>query len=331
MSYSPNPKINQSFFRNAPNIKIYFPHHEPTSPREMVLWAVGGGKGGSGKSILSTNLAVCLSWLKQKVVLIDMDLGGSNLHTMLGIEAPHRTLSDFILGKYEKIEDILQPTILENLNLISAAQDSVGIAHLGQVQKTRLLRKLSELKVDFAILDLGAGTSPQTIDFFLMAQKKILVVTPEPTSIENAYRFLKLSFYQMLERASESKEVRNCIEEGMEAPQTNPLSTPKSLLKEIYKISPSQALFLENQIENFKVHLIVNQVRGVSEADIGSSMSLVCQKFFGMDLEFDGYLPYENTIWQSVRRRVPFVLDAPHSLVVTHLETILKNLLRSRS
>src|ERR1043165_6562743 len=97
----------------------------PNAPR--AVWAIGGGKGGIGKTLLTSNIAVYLSWLNKKVVVVDMDLGGANLHTSLGVDAPARTLSDLVMGRVEDIQELVQPTPIRNLELISGAQDPVGI------------------------------------------------------------------------------------------------------------------------------------------------------------------------------------------------------------
>ncbi len=292
------------------------------------IWAIGGGKGGIGKTLLTSNMAVYLSWLNKKIVVVDMDLGGANLHTSLGVESPTKTLADLVVGRVDDMKDLMQPTPIKNLFLISGAQDPVGITNLRHMQKARLLRKFREIEADFVLLDLGAGTATNTLDFFLLADKKIVIVTPEPTSIENAYRFIKSSFYRMLRAATPSPYVRQLIEQAMDAKNNRGIRTPKDLLTEVKRLSPADGLELQNKMEEFQIALIVNQVRVKSEADIGKSILMVCERYFGMGVEYMGYLPYDNAVWQSIRRRVPFLIDAPNCTAVTHLESIIRNLLR---
>jgi len=299
--------------------------------QEKTLWAVGGGKGGIGKTLLTSNMAVYLSWLNKKVVVVDMDLGGANLHTSLGVDAPAKTLSDLVLGRVEEIDQLIQPTPIRNLFLISGAQDPVGIANMRHMQKTRLLRKFREISADFILLDLGAGTATNTLDFFLLADQKIVVTTPEPTSIENAYRFIKSAFYRMLRAATPSPYVRQLIEQAMDLKNTRGIKTPKDLLTEVTRLSPSDGIELQHKMEQFAISLVVNQVRVKSEAEIGKSIQMVCERYFGMDVDYLGYMPYDNAVWQSIRRRVPFLIDAPNSTAVTHLEGVLRNLLKGNN
>jgi len=312
------------------DIRVNIPSRSiATAPAtQKAVWAIGGGKGGIGKTLLTSNMAVYLSWLNKKVVVVDMDLGGANLHTSLGVDAPTKTLSDLVMGRTEDIQELIQQTPIRNLEMISGAQDPVGITNMRHMQKARLIRKFREINADFILLDLGAGTATNTLDFFLLADQKIVIVTPEPTSIENAYRFIKSAFYRMLRAATPSPYVRQLIEQAMDLKNSRGIRTPKDLLNEVKRLSPSEGIELQDKMERFRISLIVNQVRVKSEADIGKSILMVCERYFGMSVDYMGYLPYDNAVWQSIRRRVPFLIDAPNSTAVTHLEAILRNLLR---
>lgn len=291
------------------------------------IWAIGGGKGGIGKTLLTSNIAVYLTWLNKKVVVVDMDLGGANTHTILGVDPPPTTLSDLLLEKVQNVEEVLHPTPIKNLHLISGAHDPMDIASLRYIPKSRLERKLRSIEADFILLDLGAGTAQHTLDFFLIADRKIVVVTPDPTSVENAYRFIKSAFFRMLRGSTSSPYVRQLIEQAIAAKSTRQLSSPKELLAEVNRQSALEGAELEKKMLEFSLSLIVNQVRVRSEEAIGKSIQLVCERYFGMKVDYSGFMPYDSSVWQSVRRRVPFLIDHPHATVVTHLEGILRNLL----
>lgn len=295
---------------------------------EKMIWAIGGGKGGIGKTLLTSNLAVFLSWLHKKVIVVDMDLGGANLHTSLGVNNPTQTLSDLLYNRVEDANDLIQATSFKNLSLISGAHDPTGIANMPHVQKTKLARKFRELDADFILLDLGAGTTHNTLDFFLLADKKIIVVTPEPTSIENAYRFIKAAFYRMLRASTPTPYVRQLIEQAMDQKNARGISTPKDLLKEVIRLSPSEGELLKSKMDSFRFSLIVNQVRTSAESQIGTSVQIVCERYFGMHVDYVGFIPYDNCVWQSIRKRVPFLIESPNSTAVTHLESVLRNLLK---
>ncbi|HYG67960.1 MAG TPA: P-loop NTPase, partial [Anaeromyxobacteraceae bacterium] len=146
--------------------------------RARRIVAIGGGKGGIGKSLISANLGIELARRGNEVVLVDADLGGANLHTTLGLDVPRRSLSDFIERRYAKIEDVVTQTGIPNLGLVSGALDHLDAANPRYAQKMRLLRHVQSLDADYAILDLGAGTHSNTLDFFLVADHGVLVLVP---------------------------------------------------------------------------------------------------------------------------------------------------------
>ena len=141
---------------------------EETLSHSKKIWAVGGGKGGVGKSLVSANVAICLALMGNKVVAVDLDLGGANLHTCLGLPIPQMTLSDYVSKKITNFEDLLVSTPIQNLKIISGAQDELGMANLKHMHKNQIIRKLTELDADYILFDLGAGTAFNTIDFFIV-------------------------------------------------------------------------------------------------------------------------------------------------------------------
>src|SRR3712207_4022191 len=96
--------------------------------------------------------------------------------------------------------------------MISGAQDAIGVANIDATQKLGLLQRLTELDADYVVLDLGAGTSLHTIDFFLFADIGLVTLLPEPPSIENASRFIKSTYYRRLWLARSLRPLRPMIE-----------------------------------------------------------------------------------------------------------------------
>jgi flagellar biosynthesis protein FlhG len=153
------------------------------------IWSIGGGKGGIGKSLLAASLGWQLARLGKRVVLVDADLGGANLHTCLGLPGPSRGLGDFILRRVERIEDVVVDTPFPRLRLIS------GPDVLGRPTSTTSRSCASSTSSApwtwTSSPSTWAGTSHNIIDFFLISDVSLLAVVPEPTSIENGYRFIK--------------------------------------------------------------------------------------------------------------------------------------------
>ncbi|MBI5895228.1 MAG: P-loop NTPase, partial [Desulfobacterales bacterium] len=153
-----------------------------------VIFPIGGGKGGVGKSFISANLGALMAKRGHRVILIDLDLGGSNLHTLLGIKSPQSGLDRFLDKTENRLEQVAVPTHISNLSFISSLHCSMEIANLYHAQKVKLINSILRLPCDCIILDLGAGTHFHTLDFFLTSDGGLFVCTPEPTAIENAFR-----------------------------------------------------------------------------------------------------------------------------------------------
>ena len=298
----------------------------PSGSRRQI-WAVGGGKGGIGKSLITANTGIVLAQLGKRVVLIDADLGGANLHTCLGVPSPRATLGEFINRKVEELRDIVTETPVPNLHLISGAYDFLGAANPKHAQKIRLLRKIQSLDYDFILLDLGAGTSYNTLDFFLTAEQGVLAVLPEPTSIENAYRFIKTAFYRRLKMLEPHFGIREMIQMAMDQQSARNVRTPSDLLEEIRKVDEAKGERLIKEMGKFRPKLVVNQVRAGGDAAIGHQIATAVRKYFGINMEYIGHLEYDDAVWRSVRRRRPLLLEFPNSKLHRSFVSIVDRLL----
>ena len=276
---------------------------------QKTIWTIGGGKGGSGKSFITANIGICLSKLGVRVILIDADLGGANLHTFLGISPPALTLSDFIKKRVPLLRDVLIPTAIPNLQLLTGAQDLLNAVDAKSVQKRKLVRSIQTLESDTILVDLGAGNSLSVLDFFLMSDGGILVVTPEPTSVENTYRFLKSAFYRRLRQAVSSPFVKALIDGAMDRKNERGIQNPYDLIKAVRREDEKDADRLIEEAEAFRPNLILNQVRSKKDIEIGFSIRSACLKYFGIHLHYLGYVVYDQEVNNSIRKRKPLVLE----------------------
>lgn len=323
MSAESTAVIPEESFESAPQLKL-----KPRDSRIKQVWAVGGGKGGVGKSLVAANLAISLAQAGNKVCAIDLDLGCANLHTCLGVDIPQVTLSDFFSKREPDIRKVLVQTNVRNLMMVSGAQDAIGVANLKHTQKSKLLQKLHELDVDYLIFDLGAGTANNTLDFFLNADVGVLVLLPEPTSIENTYRFIKSAYYRKLKLADSLFEIRPMIDMAMDQKNSLGIRSPADLLREATKYSPEVGALLREEISRFRPKLVINQSRTQPDIDIGFSIKSVCKKYFGIDMDYVGYLDYDSAVWQSIRRKRPLLLEFPNSKLAANFQRITQHLLQ---
>ena len=295
--------------------------------RNQQIWAIGGGKGGVGKSLVTANISICLALMGYKVTSIDLDLGGANLHTCLGVPIPEKTLSDYLSKRVKNFSDLQSETPIENLSLISGAQDDLGIANLKHIQKTKLISKLREMDTDYILMDLGAGTSFNTLDFFISSDMGLLTALPEPTSIENTYRFIKSFYHRKIKMVEDLLDIGPIIDRLLNSKLSYNF-TPAELVEKVKEISPEKATLLQQELSKFSPKLIMNQVRTQADIDIGFSMKIICKKYFGIDLDYTGYLEYDSTVWQSIKKRKPLLMEFPNSALVNNFDRIVHKLLK---
>lgn len=156
------------------------------------IWAVAGGKGGVGKSVVAANLALAVAQSGLRCLLVDADLGGGNQHTLFGERAPGQALDAFVAGEVSSLASVLTPSRHPGLTLAFTRCDTAGAANPKHSQKQKLIRSLRKAEqFDLVVIDLGAGTSFNTLDLFLSARVHLVVTTPEPTAVQNAYGFIK--------------------------------------------------------------------------------------------------------------------------------------------
>ena len=285
----------------------------PSPARAGRVVSIGGGKGGIGKSLVAVNLAIELARRGEKVVLVDGDLGGANLHTCLGIDRPRRSLSDFIERRTARIEDVVTPTGIPNLGLVSGARDAFGgddAANPKYAQKLRLLRHIQGMQVDHAIIDLGAGTHLDVLDFFLVSDHGILVLVPEPTAVESVYRFVKAAFWRRVRNVVSvygfEAQLRSVMGEGT-------FRSPVEIVAALSARHPEAGQLVSAQLEAFRPRLVVNQARTAQDAEIGHAVVSAWRKFFGLEMDYLGHIPYDLELWRTARARRPLLAGSPDS------------------
>ena len=299
-------------------------------PRRQI-WSLGGGKGGIGKSLLTASLGYQLSRMGKRVVLVDADLGGANLHTCLGLRSPDMTLGDFIRRRAERIEDVVVETGMPGLRLISGASDFLGAANIKYPQKVRVLNKIKALDVDLVLLDLGAGTSFNIIDFFLISDLGLLTLVPEPTSIENGYRFIKSALYRRLRGAATTESIRAIIESAMDQKNPHGIKTPLDLIAVVEREDPSGVAPLKREMASFRPRFIMNQVREDTDIPIGHQLVAACARHLGVRATYAGFVHYEDAVWQSVRQRRLFMVESPQSRAAQEIQVLARALVQGES
>lgn len=278
---------------------------QPSGPR---IWAIGGGKGGVGKSVVSTGIAMTLARQGQRCIMLDADLGGANLHTFLGMAHPQHTLTDLFRKRVAGLQDILLPTPYDNLWLISGARAMLDMANPSYMQKMKVIRQIFSLHADHIFIDLGAGSSFNVLDFFIAAHEGVMVVMPTPTSIENAYHFLKAVYYRKLRKVVRDLKAERLVDTALSEKVISGVRSPRELLLDLKRRDPVVGEKIVRAMLPFRPRLIVNQVQREEDRHLGQKMSLACRDFFGIDMTVPGVVRTDERVLLALKSRRP-VLD----------------------
>ncbi len=279
------------------------------------IWAIGGGKGGVGKSMVSILLASALARQGKRTIIIDADLGGANLHTMMGIKTPVRTLNDFITRKYNTLDEICIQTTESGLQLNCGASEILSLANPQYAQKNKIVQGLMHLPADHVILDLGAGTSYNVLDFFLIADHPIVVVTPQPISIQNAYGFVRNTIYRKLSRiAGQQPSLNRLIKTAMDPKNDSQMRTIHDLFDAVAKeFDDHLADQIKEAVFSIRPWLITNNAQDKRDRNAGRIIQLVAEKYLTIRAEELGAIYFDPMVEQMVSQMRPVSILPPES------------------
>jgi flagellar biosynthesis protein FlhG len=298
-------------------------------PPDPEIWAIGGGKGGTGKSFLISSIGTCLAQQGKKVILVDADFGGANLHTFLGVTKPRLSLTDFLERK-ATLAELVMDSGIENMRLLTGAIDSLNPEDIKYTQKLKLFRHIRGLDADYVLLDLGAGTHFNTLDSFLLADKKIMVLLPEITAIENSYYFLKNAFFRQLMRGLGIHGYKQLIEDAWKNREQYNIASFSQLIDYLRNGSPDMKEMINQELREFGAYIILNRVTTGQEISIGRSVKSICRKYFTVDAKYAGYVEHDPIIPRCINKRQPFMQVCPGTRCAREIEKVTANLLHDR-
>ena len=300
-----------------------------TNERSPEIWTIGGGKGGTGKSFIISSVGNCLASQDKKVVLIDADLGGANLHTFLGIEKPRISLTDFFEKKVP-LPDIIVDSGVKNMGFLIGAIHSLSPDGIKYTQKLKLFRHIKQLNADYILIDLGAGSHFNTIDTFLLADKMIVVIVPEITAIENLYYFLKNAFFRQLINSFGDHGLKDVVQNTWKNRREYDIKNLNQLIDYLKGLSKTMENIINRELASFKTYIILNRISSSQEIMIGNSVKSICRKYFGLNANYVGYIEHDAIISRCINKRQPYMRTYPASRCAKEIERLTENLLEGR-
>ena len=258
------------------------------------VYTVGGGKGGTGKSFAAANLGTILAQQGNKVLLLDLDLGASNLHTYLGLGKPQISLKQYLQKEVKDINEVVLETAQPNLSLISSSGCSLEIANLYYAQKLKLIRAIDKLSYDYILIDLGSGTHFNTLDFFLISNLGILITTPEPVSIENMFRFIKSIYLRKLRAVFKDHGLNIICRDYLNNSKEPNITSFSDIMKFLRQYDDENSTSIESQLKDETIGLVLNQFRWQVDQEFGQKITKICNKHLYFNYHFLGTISSDN-------------------------------------
>jgi flagellar biosynthesis protein FlhG len=290
--------------------------------------AIGGGKGGVGKSLVAANVGIFLATLGKRVVLVDGAFGAPNLHIFSGVPRPARTLSESFAPGGPTLQELAVATHVPGVRLVAGMFDPPAMAEPRPEAVRAMCEQLRALPADWVVVDLGPGLTSPTLELFVEADVGVVVAVPDPTSIELMHRFVKAAFLRWL--------VRRGFAHLVEAPSRRPVDheggapSPLEIYLAAMEARPDEAPALRDAILRFAPHLLVNSARSKSDMELGRAVASVVRRRLGVPLRYLGHLEYDEAVWASTRRRRPLLIEHPETRVAKCFERVARAILAAR-
>ncbi len=291
---------------------------------------IAGGKGGVGKSIIAVNMALSLAKNGKKTVLVDLDLSGSNIHTLLGVKNTKPGIGNIISGLKASVSELVCPTKWENLYYIPGDVHVYGVGEITQPEKILIINGLLETEADYIILDLGGGTSFTVLDFFLVSNSGLIITTPQTTSVMNAYAFLKNYVLRFLQRAfASNKGISKYLNSVVKEQNQEDRKTMSEIMESITKISIEDGEKASAFLDVLQPKLILNKINSASDIVIAIGLRDLCKKNLSINIECLGTVLETEIVNRSSENLTPFVHDFPEHIVTNEVHRISQKILQS--
>ncbi len=283
----------------------------PGPPRPCRILAIGGPKGGVGKSVFAANVAIYLASIGRRVLVVDADRGGANLHTLVGGPATPGP------GTHE--------TAVPGLKLVVTGFDEGLTGRRAPSSPRTLFSELKARDADYAVVDLGSLTSRAAIDAFLAADATAFVTLPEPTALANSYRFLSRAFLRtLLVEPGHGEDRRTLI--GF-ARKLGGAPAPLDLWRALEDDGDPLADRVRARMESFRPAVVLNQTRLRADLEVGDAMKTVIRRRFGLTIEYLGHIEHDDTVWSAVRARKLLLIESPGTKAAKNVEKIARRIL----
>lgn len=290
---------------------------------------VAGGKGGVGKSIFVANLAIALAEAGHTTVAVDMDLGSSNLHTYLGLNNLNPGIGDFLKVKKDDIESLVYDTEIDNLRFLPGDGRTPFMANVPHAQKVRLMREIKKIPARYILLDLGAGSSFNTLDFFGMARHGIIITTFEYAAIMNVLVFLR-NFILRIMRSLVRKNGRalEFMEHVLKSPMTGEAIRISEIIDHISKIDTELGSKAGKVCQYYRPRFVFNMGDHHEELKVINHLDQTIREKLSLEVDYIGFIFNEKQIRESVKKKLPLIPHYRESFATNEITSIARRIIK---
>nr|HEX4316720.1 P-loop NTPase [Kofleriaceae bacterium] len=228
--------------------------------------AIAGGKGGVGKSTIAANLALAMARSGRRVLLVDADFGAPNLHTILGVLNPARTLGELLDGRVDTLDALALPCGGGGCRFVPG-MSRPGSANLESDDIARVVEAVRTADAEVVVVDVGAGASFQVLDLILAADHKLIVMTPQLTSLHNAYAMLKACVHRAVHQLTADDDTQQALVDAALGAE-HKARTMVQLIEVLRPMGGDIAERISATLRGFGVGLIGNQIGNPQDAAI---------------------------------------------------------------
>ena len=218
---------------------------------------------------------------------IDLDLGGSNLYSYLGLENKYAGIGDYLISKKGKLIDYLVQTNIPNLKYLAADHRVTFLANIAFAQKVKLINEIKNIRADYIVIDLGAGTTFNTLDYFDFSNNGFVITTFEKPAILNTLSFIKNFIHRVaLKEIRQNHTINADINKAYKNLTGDDFLTINDIIEIVDKVDAALASKIVTLTRSYQPRIIFNRGNHPDQLEVITHLQSSIKKFLSVDLCF---------------------------------------------